>query len=39
GGCSGQLLHSGTQAGDVPASTTFPEGQYLKLAVYRVLRG
>ena len=32
-----QLLHDGGQAADHPALSTFPEGRYLKFAVYRVL--
>jgi 23S rRNA (cytosine1962-C5)-methyltransferase len=36
-GVGAQLLYSGTQSGDVPALVSFPEGQYLKIAVYRVL--
>ena len=35
--CQGQLLYVGSQSGDVPAATWFPEGSYLKTAVYRVL--
>ena len=37
-GCFGQLLYAGTQSADCPAATTFPEGQYLKTRVYRVLK-
>ena len=37
-GCDGQLLYGATQSGDVPALLSFPEGQYLKIGVYRVLR-
>jgi len=34
----GQLVHVATQGPDFPAATWFPEGRYLKVRIYRVLR-
>jgi 23S rRNA G2069 N7-methylase RlmK/C1962 C5-methylase RlmI len=36
-GRQAQLLYVGGQAPDFPAATHFPEGRYLKVAVWRLL--
>ena len=36
--CRGQEIHWGGQASDFPWLSTFPEGRYLKVGVWRVMR-